>query len=197
VGANQAVVDYDERRRAMRRDLASLARLVERLRAESLAPEVVTGGGTGSHEIDAAEGILNEIQAGTYVFMDVNYLDVVMREDNPHPFSPSLFVRTTVIGAAQPGFVVTDAGAKELDGMHGPLAPRIASGAPPGARYSLVGDDLGRIDFASPADGLAVGEVVEVIPPHCYQTAVMYPVYHCVRGDTLVDIWPLEALVNS
>lgn len=40
---------------------------------------------------------------------------------------------------------------------------------------------------------LEIGTAVEIIPPHCYQTVIMYLYYHCVRGDTLVDIWPLDA----
>ena len=100
------------------------------------------------------------------------------------------------LAAAQPGFVVTDAGNKEIDGYRCPLAPQIARGAPEGARYTIVGDDLGRIDFAAQDDRLAVGDAIELIPPHCFQTAAMHPVYHCVRGDALVDIWPLVATSN-
>ena len=196
VGSYQTVRDYDERRRITRSCLEPLGRLLDRLRAVGLPASVVTGGGTGSHEIDAELGVLNEIQPGTYIFMDVNYLDTPIRRAEAHPFACSLSVRTTVIGAAQPGFVITDAGAKEVDGLYGPLAPRILTGAPEGASYSIVGDDLGRVDFTSAADSLAVGAVVEIVPPHCYQTVAMYQVYHCVRGDELVDIWPIDALAS-
>ena len=47
-----------------------------------------------------------------------------------------------------------------------------------------------------PGDHLDVGAVVKVMPPHCYQTLIMHSVYHCVRGDDLVDIWPIDALPN-
>jgi 3-hydroxy-D-aspartate aldolase len=194
VGKHQKIVDYDERQKASRRDLAPLAHLVERLASENLRPRIVSGGGTGTHDIDPALGVFTEIQAGTYVFMDVKYRDVVLRRHEPHPFQPSLTVRATVISAAQPGFVVTDAGAKEVDGFFGVLAPQVYEGAPQGARYSIVGDDMGRVDFTSPTDRLEVGDVVTVLPPHCYQTVILHSVYHCVRGDELVDIWPIDAL---
>jgi len=99
-----------------------------------------------------------------------------------------------VISAAQSGFCITDAGRKEFarDGV----APRPWSGAPAGARYSIVGDDLGRIDFASPGQALPPGAAVECLTPHAYATLNLYPVYHCVRGDTLVDIWPIDARLN-
>jgi 3-hydroxy-D-aspartate aldolase len=194
VGNHQTIRDYDERRRITQSCLAPLARLLERLRAAGLPARVVTGGGTGTHEIDAELGVLNEVQPGTYIFMDVNYVDTPIRREEAHPFTCSLSARTTVIGAAQRGFVITDGGTKEVDGMLGPLAPRILSGAPAGATYSIVGDDLGRIDFASPDDSLEVGAVVEIMVPHCYQTVAMYQVYHCVRADELVDIWPIDAI---
>ncbi|MYB44168.1 MAG: hypothetical protein F4X74_04435 [Acidimicrobiia bacterium] len=99
-------------------------RVTERLRAEGLDPEIVSGGGTGTHDIDHELGVFTEIQAGTYVLMDTNYYHVVQRRDEPSPFGPALFVRTTVISNTQPGFVITDAGIKEVDGMS--LTPRLS-----------------------------------------------------------------------
>jgi D-serine deaminase-like pyridoxal phosphate-dependent protein len=128
--------------------------------------------------------------------MDVNYLSKELRQDEPHPFQPALTVRTRVISAAQPGFVVTDAGTKEVDGYRGPIDPEVLSAEPGSTRYSLVGDDLGRIDFLDSARVLPVGATVEVVPPHCYQTVPLYSVYHCVAGDELVDIWRIEGLRN-
>ena len=193
VGKHQNTVDYGLRRTRSHELLQPLVRVAERLHTEDLAPRMVSGGGTGTHDFDHELGVLTEVQAGTYVFMDMNYRDVVMRRDDPHPFRPALSVRTTVVSAAQPGFVVTDAGIKELDAIFGIDHPAILRGAPDGAIYSLVGDDMGRIDFARPGDRLAVGDVVEVMPPHCYQTLSMYSHYHVVRSDDLVDIWPVDA----
>ncbi len=55
---------------------------------------------------------------------------------------------------------------------------------------------MGRIEFAGSTDRLAVGDVVNVLPGYCFQTVVLNPAYHCVRGDDLVDIWPIDALAN-
>ncbi len=52
---------------------------------------------------------------------------------------------------------------------------------------------MGRIEFARAGDRLAVGDVVDVMPPHCYQTLVLYSHFHVVQGDRLVDIWPVSA----
>ena len=193
VGDHQNTVGYDRRRTLSHELLQPLLRLVERLGAEGLPPRIVSGGGTGTHDFDHELGVFTELQPGTYALMDVNYSDTVMRREDPHPFAAALSVRTTVISAAQPGFVVTDAGVKELDAIFGIEHPLILSGAPKGATYSLVGDDMGRIEFARPGDRLAVGDVVEVMPPHCYQTLCLYSHYHVVQGDSLFDIWPVSA----
>jgi 3-hydroxy-D-aspartate aldolase len=194
VGNHQSIADYEERRIVSNRLLAPLRHAIELLKRDGLGPTIISGGGTGTHDIDAAFDIFTEIQAGSYVFMDVNYRLVEFRRGDPHPFAPALYVRTTVIGAAQPGFVITDAGAKELDGIFGVVAPEILNGAPQGSLYALVGDDMGRIDFEGEPGSFGIGSTVDVQPPHCYQTAVLYSVYHCVRDDVLVDIWPIDAL---
>ena len=192
-GGHQSTVDFGIRRTRAREVLQPLVRVIERLHEAGLPPRIVSGGGTGSHDIDHELGVMTEVQAGTYVFMDMNYRNVIMRRDDPHPFGPALTVRATVISAAQPGFVVTDAGIKEVDVLFGIDHPLILRGAPQDATYSVVGDDMGRIDFARSEDSLAVGDVVELMPPHCYQAVVMYSHYHVVQGDELVDIWPVDA----
>ena len=191
-GGHQGAADLDGRRTILQQKLQPLVRVVERLHEEGLPPRIVSGGSTGTYDIDREMGVLTEVQAGTYVFLDLNYKDVVIERDEPFPFRPSLSVRTTVISAAKPGQVVTDAGLKEIDALNGVL-PQILRGAPEGATYALVGDDMGRIQFARPEDTMAVGDVVELMPPQCYQTVNMYSHYHVVKGDELVDIWPVDA----
>ena len=193
-GNDQRLPDYAERARRQAASVAPLRALCERLAAIGLKPGIVSGGGTGTYAIDPEQGVFTESQAGSYVFMDVNYGATALRHDAPMPFLTALFVRTSVISVAQPGFVITDAGIKEIAAAEFP--PRIAHGAPAGASYDLVGDDLGRINFASAADRMQLGDAVECITPKCYATLNLYRVYHCVRGDTLVDIWPIDARAN-
>ena len=189
-GSFQREPDFDARSAEQARCTAPLAALCERLAAANLAPEIVSGGGTGTYAIDAAAGLFTECQAGSYIFMDVNYADTPFEPDNPHPFETSLHVRTTVI-SARDEFAITDAGIKEL--AREELRPRVASGADPQSLYELVGDDMGRVTVPEGARVPQVGEALECITPHCYQTLTFYDVYHCVRGDTLVDIWPVDA----
>ncbi len=189
-GSFQREPDIAARRAEQERCTAPLAELCERLAAEGLAPEIVSGGGTGTYAIDAAAGLFTECQAGSYIFMDVNYIETPFEPDNPHPFEPALFVRTTVI-SARDEFAVTDAGIKEF--AREELAPRVTSGAEADSRYELVGDDMGRVTVPAGARVPQVGEALECLTPHCYGTLNLYDAYHCVRGDTLVDIWPIDA----
>ena len=195
-GHHMNTVDFEARRQRGLEVLEPVIRVVERLRAEGLEPEIVSGGGTGTHDIDHELGVFTEIQAGTYVLMDVNYYDVVQRRDVPSPFGPALFVRTTVISNNQPEFALTDAGIKEVDVIFGIDHPVILRGGPPGAVYSMAGDDMGKITYANPGDRVEVGDVVEILTPHCYQTTVLYRYFHVVSGDRLVDIWPVDAYDN-
>ncbi len=189
-GSFQREPDFAARAAQQARCTAPLAALVEKLEAEGLAPGIVSGGGTGTYAIDVEAGLFTECQAGSYIFMDVNYLDTPFEPGNPHPFETALFVRTTVISARE-AFVITDGGIKEFAREEFP--PRIASGADPDSLYELVGDDMGRVTVPAGAPHPEVGDALECVTPHCYGTLNLYPVYHCVRGDRLVDIWPIQA----
>jgi 3-hydroxy-D-aspartate aldolase len=191
-----AIPDYAERRRAALECLAPVREVIARLTAEGLAPQIVSGGGTGTYDIDPDAAVFTEIQAGTYVVMDVSYGRVHLRPEEPEPFGQALTVCASVVSAPGGGYVITDGGGKEIDGVFAELQPVIRAGAPEGSRYSIVGDDLGRIDLPPGGEAPRVGDRVTLVPPHAWQTVPMYRVYHCVSGDTLVDIWPVDGLSN-
>jgi len=69
----------------------------------------------------------------------------------------------------------------------------IAAGAPAGATYRYQGDEHGAVVFAEANQTLPLGAVVACVVPHCDPTVNLYDWYHCVRGDRLVDIWPVDA----
>jgi D-serine deaminase-like pyridoxal phosphate-dependent protein len=71
--------------------------------------------------------------------------------------------------------------------------PRVARGTPAGAAYEFFGDEFGKIKFAGKKDRLKLGAKVEIVTPHCDPTINMHSFYHCVRGNVLVDIWPVDA----
>ena len=60
-----------------------------------------------------------------------------------------------------------------------------------------MGDEHGAIDFKDLNDSMALGDKVECLVPHCDPNVNLFDYYHVVRGDTLVDIWPVAARGNS
>lgn len=189
-GHLQHIPDYAARAAAAEEASTRLRDVIEALEAAGLEPTIVTGAGTGTFEIDTRRGLYNELQAGSYVFMDVEYADEALWSDGGPLFDAGLYVQTTVISANRPGQVTTDAGLKAF-ATDGPL-PTIAQGAPAGAAYKFTGDEFGCVTLP-PGEDLALGSVVECVVPHCDPTVNLYDHYHCVRGDTLVEIWPIDA----
>ena len=167
-----------------------LREVITALGAAGLAPAIVTGAGTGTFEIDTDLGLYTELQAGSYIFMDVEYADEALWSDGDQPFDAALFVQTTVISTNHSSQATTDAGLKAF-ATDGPL-PLIARGAPAGANYKFTGDEFGCIALP-PGGEIASGAVVECMVPHCDPTVNLHDFYHCVRGDELVDIWRVDA----
>ncbi|MBP7335194.1 DSD1 family PLP-dependent enzyme [Niveispirillum sp.] len=184
-----------ERRRVLADALSLTGDLCTELTAAGLAPAIVTGGGTGSFDLDPSFRVLTELQVGSYIFMDREYADIWTQKGEPVPFQSALFVQTSVISANIPGQCTTDAGCKAFATEAGP--PVIIDGAPDGARYAFFGDEQGRVTFARPGDHLPVGAVLTCMPPHCDPTVNLYDHMHVVRGDMLVDIWPVTGRGRS
>jgi D-serine deaminase-like pyridoxal phosphate-dependent protein len=190
-GIVQHIARAAERAAVYEAELQHLAAVVLDLRASGLAPSIVSGGGTGTFDIDRRLRLLTEVQCGSYVFMDVEYGAVELFADEAQPFRPSLFLQSIVLSSNHAGQATIDAGVKAL-ASDGPTALP-ARGAPAGARYDYAGDEFGTLTFADPAARLALGTKVEILTPHCDPTVNLHDFLHCVRGDLLVDIWPVDA----
>ncbi len=95
-GQVQHMESPNERRDASFSALKELGALRDRLREKGLAPAILSGGGTGTFDIDPELRVLSELQVGSYVFMDRQYNDVWTKPGDRPPFETSLFVQTTV-----------------------------------------------------------------------------------------------------
>lgn len=188
-GGLQHIYDWDERVRKGQEVADFLSETRRQLAAAGLEPPLITGGGTGTHDMDWRQGVLNELQAGSYIFLDTDYKAVAHTGDAATRFREGLFVQSSVVSAAQEDCVTTDGGLKAFATDCG--MPELRRGAPAGARYTFAGDEHGRITFASD-ERIGLGAVVECLSPHCDPTVNLYSVYHIVRGDTLIDIWPVD-----
>ncbi|HEY1383834.1 MAG TPA: alanine racemase [Dongiaceae bacterium] len=190
-GHFQHITAFTDRKVAAEGQMARVRELLTRLDVEGLAPGIVTGGGTGTFDIDPAGRIYTEIQPGSYPFMDREYVEIDIANGRASPFAPSLFVQASVISANRPGFAVVNAGYKSFateGGMPLVAVPRLTD-----AKYKLMGDEHGGIDYDPKGGTLKLGDVVEFLTPHCDPTINLYTRYHCVRGDTLMEIWPVDA----
>jgi D-serine deaminase-like pyridoxal phosphate-dependent protein len=176
-----------ERAAAIAQAAAAAGATREAIEAQGIPVPRVTGAGTGTFQHESDSGVFDEIQAGSYVFMDRDYADN-QRADDGIAFEHALFVRTTVMSCPSAARVVVDAGLK---------ASSVDSGMPgvwqrPDLRYLKAADEHGVL-ATSGADSPALGDVVLLVPGHCDPTVNLYDELVCIRGATVEAIWPIAA----
>lgn len=191
-GTAQHMRSIDERREAIERAALGARNTVERLAQAGLTCGVVSGAGTGTFEIETESGIWNEIQAGSYIFMDADYARNRQADGTPfRTFEHALFVLAGVMSKPVPDRVILDAGHK---------AAAIDSGMPTpfqrdGVIYTKPSDEHGVLT----GDPIALphrGDRLLLVPGHCDPTVNLHDWYVCVRGlhgpDAHVEaLWPV------
>ncbi len=189
-GHLQHVPAYAERKAKAAEQWHRLQPFLEVLGAEGLAPKVVTGGGTGTHQLDLEDGPFTEIQPGSYLFMDKQYGAIELAPGGA-PFATALTVAARVISVNQPGLAVIDAGFKALATDAGPA---LLHGAAAGAvGYQFMGDEHGGLRYGEAAQRPGVNDLVRLIAPHCDPTVNLHDHFHVMQGDRLVEVWPIDA----
>ena len=187
-GAAQHVRSADERRALIERAVRLVSETRAMLQEDGLECEIVTGAGTGTYLMEAGSDVYNEIQPGSYVFMDADYARNLGEDGKPvHDFLHSLFVWTTVMSHTRPGRAVVDAGLKALS---------VDSGMPlvdePGAEYLGASDEHGVLRVDEPSH-FPLGKKVRLIPGHCDPTVNLHDWIVGYRGDTVESVWPITA----
>jgi D-serine deaminase-like pyridoxal phosphate-dependent protein len=190
-GMQQHIEDFEARKAAIEERTEYLRSVVEALSNAGFAPKIVTGSGTGTHAIDLALGVFTELQAGSYVFMDTQYLDCDLDGSGAPPFETALMVDARVVSANHSALATIDAGFKSLSTDGG--SPRVIEGAAPEAMFAFMGDEHGALVAPDIGTRLRPGDAVTLIVPHCDPTVNLYDNYHVVQGGMLVDIWPVSA----
>lgn len=183
--------DFAERAQAAERSAATIRHLRSGLEAAGHEIGTVTGGSTGTLLIDSELQCYSELQAGSYVFNDVEYASIDLDGSHGAVYRAALFVRVTVIGGNVAGRVTCDGGNKQFSAK-GTL-PMFARTPADGAVYRPDSDEHGIIELPDGAVPPQLGDAFELIVPHCDPTVNLYDHMHLVDGDTLVDIWPVEA----
>ncbi|MFQ5567861.1 MAG: DSD1 family PLP-dependent enzyme [Paracoccaceae bacterium] len=191
-GAAQHLRGAGERREAIGRAGELTRRTVALLAARGLDCETVAGAGTGTFEIEAASGVWNELQAGSYIFMDADYAR--NRDGDSAMFEHALFVLATVMSHPTAGRAVLDAGLKALAFDSGP--PEVSGRT--GVIYEGASDEHGVLALEGANAALGIGDKLMLVPGHCDPTVNLHDWYVGVRrlgaGDARVEeVWPVAA----
>ena len=189
-GAMQHLDEYEERKKKIDIAVAMVKEAVEALKAEGLECDIIGGGGTGSYYFEGESGVYNELQCGSYAFMDADYGRILDENGVPiseSQFGSSLFLLTSVMSHAKPDKAVVDAGLK---------AQSVDSGLPKvhgieGVEYVKCSDEHGVI--ADPEGKLAINQKIRLIPGHCDPTCNVHDWYVLVRGGKVEDVIPVTA----
>src|SRR5947208_4260115 len=187
-GRAQHIRSMAERRAAIDGAAKAVHRTEELLNKHGIECPIVTGAGSGTYMLEVENGAWNEIQPGSYVFMDADYARNEWAAPLPR-FEHSLFVLATVMSRPAADRVIVDAGLK---------ASRVDSGMPgvwekPGLVYAAASDEHGRVDIAPGVAAPALGEKLLLVPGHCDPTVNLYDWYVCVRQGVVEALWPITA----
>jgi D-serine deaminase-like pyridoxal phosphate-dependent protein len=166
------------------------------MKKAGLNMEIFSGGGTGTYNIMHLVPGFTDVQVGSYLFMDMQYLAIGSESGDAvyNDFAPSLTVLTTVLNNRFPGRLTTDAGAKALT-LNTPNAGVIGE---PGMDYSASSDEFGSIRFSSPpARDYKIGDRLEVIVPHCDPVVNEYDVMYGIRKDRVEVVWEVTGRGKS
>ena len=194
-GRAQHLRTMAERRTAITSAIEVTGRTVELLRKTGLDCAVVGGAGTGTFELEAASGVYNELQAGSYCFMDADYARNKRADGGRFDtFEHALFVQATVMSMPIPERAVVDAGLKAFSFDSGP--PEAYGLA--GAVYERPSDEHGNLNVSACNVRPKLGDKVLLIPGHCDPTINLHDWYVGIRGlsgpaPRVESIWPVAA----
>lgn len=189
-GAMQHMDRYEDRKAKLDAAIAQVKSCVEALEAVGLKPELVSGGGTGSYYFESASGVYNELQCGSYAFMDADYGRILDKDGNRidrGEWENALFILTSVMSHVKADKAICDAGLK---------AQSVDSGLPvifgrDDVKYVKCSDEHGVIE--DPAGVLKVGDKLKLVPGHCDPTCNVHDWYVGVRGGKVEVVWPVSA----
>ncbi len=190
-GNIQHIADGVQRKAAALRVQDTVRKLRRELAGFFPADPIVSGGGTGTHAFDAGAAVFTELQAGSYVFMDVEYGDTDPPDGESWPFATSLRLLTTVVSAPVQGRVTTDAGTKALATFGPP--PRVTTEGFGTCSYGFSGDEHGFLTFSDGQVPPEVGTVLECTVGHCDPTVAMYDRLYGMKDGRLANILQIDA----
>ena len=163
----------EERARLTAENADKLRSLLSYLKERNIEVGILSGASTGTAAIKVAEGLYDEIQAGSYLFMDSTYRDLDL------PFQNSLFILATVV-SVNDKITVVDAGVKSCG---------VDQGMPAcvGFTASEIVASEEHFQLHNPSKKFKIGDKVLLIPGHCCSTVNLYDKIYMVKDGRVID----------
>ena len=189
-GAMQHMDLYEDRKAKIDIAVAQVKDAVDGLKGEGLDCDIVGGGGTGSYYFESTSGVYNELQCGSYAFMDADYGRILDENGNRidrGEWENAFFILTSVMSHAKANKAIVDAGLK---------VQSVDSGLPvifgrTDVEYVKCSDEHGVV--ADPDGVLKVNDKLHLVPGHCDPTANVHDWYVGVRNGKVEALWPVSA----
>ncbi|MGK0270750.1 MAG: 3-hydroxy-D-aspartate aldolase [Cocleimonas sp.] len=191
-GSIQHSESYDDRKQVMQDVIEMTRNSVSMLNNEGLMCDIVGGGGTGSYYFDSNSSVFNELQCGSYAFMDADY-QRIKNEKGEHvsEFENALFILTSVMSHVREDVAIVDAGLK---------VQSLDSGLPyifgrDDVEYVKCTDEHGVV--TDPKGVLKINDTLKLVPGHCDPTCNLHDWYVGVRNGKVETLWPVSARGKS
>ena len=193
------IPEFEKRREKSLRSWERLASKFELLEQQGINPDIVTGGGTGTFDIDVTLDPLTDIQVGSYIFMDEEYRQVAgPSSDRFQGFDLALTVACTAISQPQNATITVDGGYKAFasDSVN-PVCDAL-----PDLQFRFAGDEHGVLILPERAENsgdneislVRLGQVLEFAVPHCDPTVNLHDHYWIREADGMIhSLWPISA----
>jgi len=185
------VVGFKARKEFNSKNLEPVVETYDKLKASGLNLEIFSGGSTGTYDMMQDIPGFTDVQVGSYVFMDRQYIEIGGEKNEKvfDDFAPSLTVLATIINMSYPKRIITDSGAKAFT-LNQP--PAIVIGEPDFV-YNAGSDEYGTITFDKANKSYKIGDKLEMIVPHCDPIVNEYDFIYGIRKDKVESILPILA----
>jgi D-serine deaminase-like pyridoxal phosphate-dependent protein len=194
-GGAQHITGFAVRKAKTLENIAANGEVRAAMHRGGLNTEIFSGGGTGTYNLQHHVPGFTDVQVGSYLFMDMQYLAIGSEDGDPvyKDFRRSLTVVGTVMNNRFPGRLTTDAGAKALT-LNTPRAGVVGE---PGMDYNAGSDEFGVITFSTANKSYRIGDRIEMIVPHCDPVVNLYDLMYGIRKDRVEVVWPITARGKS
>ncbi len=186
------VIGFEARKKLSSGEMGKAVDTLQAIHKKGIECERLTGGSTGTYNIDCEIAGVTELQPGSFMFMDVDYNRIGGSDGHEFygDFKNSLTVFTTVVSKPSDALAIVDGGLKAFS-TDKPFPPRIKDGS--AVTFAFGGDEHGKLTFGAGAKALNVGDKAEFVIPHCDPSVNLYDRIFCLRGDNVEAVWRIAA----